>query len=86
MFDGALLENAYSLDLANGREQAAYRRNLRRVVDGLEVRFANRPGVSWNTPPGGLCVSVTVHDVPDSPSEVSCPKLAAPASGSGSVK
>ncbi|MEV7797105.1 hypothetical protein AB0O68_34920 [Streptomyces sp. NPDC087512] len=57
---GALLENAYSLDAANGREQEAYRRNLRQVVDGLEARFANCPGVSWNTPAGGFFVSVTV--------------------------
>ncbi|UZI32659.1 PLP-dependent aminotransferase family protein [Streptomyces sp. VB1] len=57
---GALLENGYSLDSANGREQEVYRRNLRQVVDGLEARFADCPGVSWNTPAGGFFVSVTV--------------------------
>ncbi|MEI5032527.1 hypothetical protein RB201_04915 [Streptomyces sp. S1A(2023)] len=47
-------------DLANGREQEVYRRNLRRVVDGLEARFADCPGVSWNTPADRFFVSVTV--------------------------
>ncbi|MFH8439571.1 aminotransferase class I/II-fold pyridoxal phosphate-dependent enzyme [Streptomyces sp. NPDC018007] len=57
---GALLENAYSLDAANGREREAYRRNLRQVVEGLEARVGNCPGVSWNTPAGGFFVCVTV--------------------------
>lgn len=57
---GTLLENAYSLDAANGREREVYRRNLRQVVDGLEARFGNCPGVSWNTPAGGFFACVTM--------------------------
>ncbi|MEU0476104.1 PLP-dependent aminotransferase family protein [Streptomyces olivaceus] len=57
---GALLENGYSLEAANGREQQVYRRNLRQVVDGLGARFGDCPSVSWNAPDGGFFVSVTV--------------------------
>lgn len=57
---GALLENAYSLDAANSREREVYRCNLRQVVDGLQTRFGDCPGVSWNTPVGGFFVCVTV--------------------------
>ncbi|MGP3948722.1 aminotransferase-like domain-containing protein [Streptomyces sp. 7N604] len=57
---GALLENDYSLDLANTREQETYRRNLRQVVDGLEARFGDCLGVAWNSPAGGFFVCVTV--------------------------
>ncbi|MFF1481772.1 aminotransferase class I/II-fold pyridoxal phosphate-dependent enzyme [Streptomyces sp. NPDC058301] len=57
---GALLENEYSLALANRREREVYRRNLRQVVTGLEARFGDCRGVSWNTPAGGFFVCVTV--------------------------
>ncbi|MFC8693728.1 aminotransferase-like domain-containing protein [Streptomyces parvus] len=57
---GALLENAFSLDATNSREREVYRANRRQVVEGLEARFGNCEGVSWNTPAGGFFVCVTV--------------------------
>jgi (S)-3,5-dihydroxyphenylglycine transaminase len=57
---GKLLEHNGSLLRANTREIEVYRRNLTRLLDGLEQRFASMPGVQWNTPSGGFFVVVTV--------------------------
>jgi (S)-3,5-dihydroxyphenylglycine transaminase len=57
---GKLLEHNGSLLRANAREIKVYRRNLIRLLNGLEARFASVPGVQWNTPSGGFFVVVTV--------------------------
>jgi (S)-3,5-dihydroxyphenylglycine transaminase len=51
---GKLLEHDCSLRAANERETETYRANLHQVLTGLEKRFADSPGVSWNTPSGGF--------------------------------
>jgi (S)-3,5-dihydroxyphenylglycine transaminase len=57
---GKLLEHNGSLLRANAREIDVYRRNLTRLLEGLEQRFISVPGVRWNTPSGGFFVVVTV--------------------------
>ncbi|MFE5584089.1 PLP-dependent aminotransferase family protein [Kitasatospora sp. NPDC056531] len=57
---GMLLEHGASLLHANRRQIAVYRRNLGRLLQGLDRRFAELPGVSWNTPTGGFFVVLTV--------------------------
>lgn len=62
---GFLLENGCSVERAVEREAAVYRENLRTVLAGLAERFpgaslAERGGVDWNTPHGGMFVVVTV--------------------------
>lgn len=61
---GRLLEYDGSLDRANQREIAAYRRNLRQALDGLAARFPSDDPVgrriSWTVPAGGFFVVVTL--------------------------
>ncbi|MBD0744038.1 PLP-dependent aminotransferase family protein [Streptomyces sp. CBMA152] len=57
---GMLLEHGGSLLRANERPIAVYRRNLDCLLKGLDHRFSEVPGVSWNTPAGGFFVVVTV--------------------------
>ncbi|WP_369226001.1 PLP-dependent aminotransferase family protein [Streptomyces sp. R39] len=62
---GFLLENGCSVERAITREAQVYRRNLRAVLTALEERFGSGsptpvPGVSWNTPKGGMFVVVTL--------------------------
>ncbi|MEV4120226.1 PLP-dependent aminotransferase family protein [Micromonospora sp. NPDC049645] len=61
---GRLLEHGCSLVAANGRERAAYARNMRHLVTGLTRRFPDRPdrpaAVRWTVPAGGFFVVVTV--------------------------
>jgi (S)-3,5-dihydroxyphenylglycine transaminase len=56
---GKLLEHDCCLARANERETGVYRRNLRRLLDGLAARFGG-PQVSWNSPRGGFFAVVTV--------------------------
>jgi (S)-3,5-dihydroxyphenylglycine transaminase len=51
---GKLLEHGFSLRAANKREIQVYQDNLHRLQRGLAARFADTPGVSWNTPRGGF--------------------------------
>ncbi|MEH0936379.1 PLP-dependent aminotransferase family protein [Micromonospora sp. CPCC 205543] len=60
MVGGALLEHDCSLAAANQRERAAYGRNLRHLLDGLDRRFPAPSPVRWNAPAGGFFVVVTV--------------------------
>jgi (S)-3,5-dihydroxyphenylglycine transaminase len=62
---GFLLENECSVQRAVAREAAVYRENLRTVLAGLAARFpgssaAERGGVEWNAPGGGMFVVLTV--------------------------
>ncbi|MEU2614638.1 PLP-dependent aminotransferase family protein [Micromonospora sp. NPDC007271] len=61
---GKLLTYDHSLVRANEREAVAYRRNLRRLLDGLAARFpgAGRhpAAVRWNAPTGGFFAVLTV--------------------------
>ncbi|GAA2710942.1 hypothetical protein GCM10010429_27060 [Micromonospora olivasterospora] len=57
---GALLAHGCSLVEANARERAAYARNLRHLVAGLERRFPAPSPVRWNVPAGGFFAVVTV--------------------------
>ncbi|MET9182085.1 PLP-dependent aminotransferase family protein [Kitasatospora aureofaciens] len=57
---GKLLAHGCSLREANVREVATYRHNLTRMLDGLERRFGDVPGVSWNAPEGGFFLLLTV--------------------------
>jgi (S)-3,5-dihydroxyphenylglycine transaminase len=61
---GKLLRHGCRMSAANRRETAAYLRNLRQLLDGLNRRFTG-PGrspapVTWNSPSGGFFVQVTV--------------------------
>ena len=66
---GKLLEHGCSLVRANEREAAVYRRNLRRVLDGLAARFPRTDPVGarvrWTAPAGGFFVVLTVPVVAD---------------------
>lgn len=57
---GKLLEHGCSLIKANARETAVYRRNMRRLLDGLERWVGEDRRVSWNRPRGGFFVVVAV--------------------------
>ncbi|MFD6906879.1 PLP-dependent aminotransferase family protein [Streptomyces sp. NPDC060077] len=62
---GFLLEHGCSVERAVGREAAVYRENLRVVLSELAARFpgasaAERGGVEWNVPDGGMFVVLTV--------------------------
>ncbi|MFJ9846091.1 PLP-dependent aminotransferase family protein [Kitasatospora sp. NPDC101155] len=57
---GMLLEHGGSLLHANRRQIGIYRRNLGCLLQGLHRRFAELPGVRWNTPAGGFFVVLTV--------------------------
>ncbi|MEW1569470.1 PLP-dependent aminotransferase family protein [Streptomyces sp. NPDC093509] len=57
---GMLLEHGGSFLRANQLQIGIYRRNLERLLTGLGRRFADVPGVSWNTPSGGFFVVLTV--------------------------
>lgn len=57
---GKLVENDFSLVTANSRENVIYRRNRRRLLDGLASRFGTDDTISWNSPDGGFFVVVTV--------------------------
>ncbi|OKI00750.1 GntR family transcriptional regulator [Streptomyces sp. CB02923] len=57
---GKLLSHGYSMVEANRRETDVYRRNLRQVLTGLERRFADCPGVTWNEPTGGFFIVLSV--------------------------
>ena len=57
---GKLLAHGSSLRAANARETAHYQQNLAQVLAGLEKRFGDTPGVSWNTPAGGFFLLLTV--------------------------
>ncbi|MEU8927925.1 PLP-dependent aminotransferase family protein [Kitasatospora sp. NPDC048545] len=57
---GKLLAHGCSLRDANVREIATYRDNLTRMLAGLERRFGDVPGVSWNAPAGGFFLLLTV--------------------------
>ncbi|WP_327370494.1 aminotransferase-like domain-containing protein [Streptomyces sp. NBC_01217] len=60
---GCLLEHDFSLESANTRETAAYRRNLTHLLEGLTARFGpdahEEHGVSWNVPTGGFFAVLT---------------------------
>ncbi|QFZ24586.1 PLP-dependent aminotransferase family protein [Saccharothrix syringae] len=64
---GRLLEHGGSLLAGTAADRAAYRRNLRLLLDGLARRFpaGGGHGVSWNSPGGGFFVVVTVPFVAD---------------------
>ncbi len=59
---GKLLEHDCSLVAANAREIEVYRRNRRVLLAALAESFADGggAGVSWNSPPGGYFVVMTV--------------------------
>ncbi|MFD3675460.1 PLP-dependent aminotransferase family protein [Streptomyces sp. NPDC058613] len=62
---GFLLEHGCSVEKAVFREAAVYRENLGAVLSGLAARFpgasaAERGGVEWNAPDGGMFVVLTV--------------------------
>jgi (S)-3,5-dihydroxyphenylglycine transaminase len=57
---GWLVEHGCSLVRATRNVREVYRRNLRRLVDGLAARFPAPSQVSWNTPEGGFFVVVDV--------------------------
>lgn len=57
---GALLAHGGSLVAANERQIALYQRNLALMLAGLGTRFADTPGVSWNSPTGGFFLAVRV--------------------------
>ncbi|MFF7635312.1 PLP-dependent aminotransferase family protein [Kitasatospora sp. NPDC008050] len=57
---GKLLAHGHSLRAANARETETYRGNLNQVLAGLEKRFGELPGVSWNSPTGGFFLLLTV--------------------------
>lgn len=57
---GKLISNDFSLVAANVRETAVYQSNLTQVLAGLDKRFRDGDGVSWNEPTGGFFVVVTV--------------------------
>ncbi|MEI5103111.1 hypothetical protein RB200_36920 [Streptomyces sp. PmtG] len=66
---GYLIENECSLVRATTREAEVYRRNLATILDRLNSVFApgpdTPPGVSWNTPQGGMFVVVTLPFLAD---------------------
>ncbi|MGH3854048.1 MAG: PLP-dependent aminotransferase family protein [Pseudonocardiaceae bacterium] len=69
---GKLLEHGCSLYRANVRECQIYRRNMRRVVEGLRARFGANGDITWNIPSGGFFAVVTVpFEVDDELLEVS---------------
>jgi (S)-3,5-dihydroxyphenylglycine transaminase len=61
---GKLLEFNCSLAKANVREREVYARNLRRVLDGLALRFPGAANgssaISWTVPAGGFFVVLNV--------------------------
>ncbi|WP_329538229.1 PLP-dependent aminotransferase family protein (plasmid) [Streptomyces sp. NBC_01450] len=57
---GWLVEHGCSLVRATHDVRKVYQRNLRRLVDGLAVRFPAPSHVTWNTPEGGFFVVVDV--------------------------
>lgn len=63
LIGGKLLETGYSLARGNARERDLYRRNMSQIVNGLEIRFADRDDVTWNVPTGGVlhCGQRAVH-------------------------
>jgi (S)-3,5-dihydroxyphenylglycine transaminase len=56
---GKLLAHGLSMAAANERETAVYLANLRQLLGGLAERFPSGD-VSWNWPPGGFFVVVTL--------------------------
>jgi (S)-3,5-dihydroxyphenylglycine transaminase len=57
---GKLLTHGGSLRTANTRERAVYQRNLAHLLAGLEERFGEQDGISWNVPAGGYFLLLTV--------------------------
>ncbi|WP_413775558.1 PLP-dependent aminotransferase family protein [Micromonospora sp. RTGN7] len=57
---GALLAHGCSLVAANTRQRAAYARNLRHLVAGLQRRFPAPSPVRWSVPAGGFFAVLTV--------------------------
>jgi (S)-3,5-dihydroxyphenylglycine transaminase len=57
---GWLVEHGCSLERATRDVREVYRRNLRRLLDGLQARFPASAHVTWNTPEGGFFVVVDV--------------------------
>ncbi|OXM47365.1 GntR family transcriptional regulator [Amycolatopsis alba DSM 44262] len=57
---GKLLENDGSLLRSNTAEISLYRRNLERLLKGLDHHFGDVPGVGWKAPDGGFFVVVSM--------------------------
>ena len=62
---GKLIAHDCSLISANQAVAGVYRHNLDTLLEGLDERLGDCPGVSWNVPTGGFFVVLTVPFVVD---------------------